>query len=302
MSLAEVITFPALGFDLGQGSAGQSVHGSELSLPGIESVLEFRGLRMNVREWVDTYVIKDILGMDDPDLNDQREDNPSDDGETPLDSKYRGRTLVLQGFIRAKTVWKLNDMFQALRRAFADVSQESPLVFRAGNPQADAIIYCKKSQKNQWGNTQQHANHFQRDFSITLRASNPRFLSYTQEYLYMPLAASPVNFSTFNRGTYTAQPVITIHGAVNSGLEIINRTTNKRIILKKPLGSTEVLVLDMALRRIRDEATGEARGTWLHDDSGWPLIIPDVENVWDIVGGGYGANSAVELAYRHSVV
>lgn len=173
-----IISLPRPGITLGSGSASERIIGTKKSGPrGIEAVLMYNGLTMNVTEWVDTYLITNINGIDDADVRDSRDLNPGDHGETPFNSYYGGRSIVLTGKIVAKTIWKLRDMQQALRAAFADISTEMPLIFMTGDINTDLYIPCKKVQPIQMPDAQKTANHFERDFNITLRASNPRFLS-----------------------------------------------------------------------------------------------------------------------------
>jgi hypothetical protein len=166
---------------IGTGQPDDGLPGSGRSGPrGIESVIEYNGLYLNVRDWVDTYLVTQIGGLDDADIRDSREVNPGFHGETAFMSFYGGRTITLTGKIYCKTLFKLRDMQQALRQAFAQLDEERPLIFRTPDPNLDMMLYCKKSQQIQMLDEQRTANHFERAFQITLRAGNPRFLSVLQ--------------------------------------------------------------------------------------------------------------------------
>lgn len=168
---------------IGIGDATQHMPGTKLSGPrGVEAIWEYAGLFMNVRDWIDTILITSVNGIDDADIRDTREVNPGAHGETPFGSFYGGRTIVLQGKIVAKTIFKLRDLQQALRQAFSDISVEKPLYIHTSNPAADLFIYCKKTGSIQMTEEQKTANHFERNFQITLRASNPRFVSFNEAY------------------------------------------------------------------------------------------------------------------------
>src|SRR4051812_45486691 len=111
-----ILTLGQPSAELGQGNPNERIIGSKLSGPrGIESLIEYNGLFMNVLDWVDTFIIKTINGLDDADIRDNRENNPGEHGEVPLNSLYGGRTIVLQGIVKTQTIWKLRDMQQALR-------------------------------------------------------------------------------------------------------------------------------------------------------------------------------------------
>jgi hypothetical protein len=152
---------------------------------GVETVLEYNGAILNNRKWQDAILVNQIEGLADPDVRDSREVNPGRHGETYYNAFYGGRTLVLTGKIRAHTLDKLHDMQMGLKEVFGDLSVERPLYFRTGDVDKDVFIFCKKSQPIVMTEVQQNLN-FERDFQITLRASNPMFLSYIEQMLYVP--------------------------------------------------------------------------------------------------------------------
>lgn len=146
---------------------------------GVESVLEYNGALLNIRTWFDTFIVTQIEGLADADIRDTRQNNPGRHGETAFASYYGGRTIVITGKIRAQTLNKLRDMQTGLKQTFADLTAERPLYFRTGDPNRDVFIYCRKSQPIVMSEVQSDFTH-RRDFQVTLRASNPRFLSYTE--------------------------------------------------------------------------------------------------------------------------
>lgn len=164
----------------GTGSQTDYVRGSGTAVPtGVESLIEFNGLIMNDIYLVETYLVKVIDGLDDADVRANAEANPDDDGEEPDNPLYGGRTIILTGTIEAYSLEKLRDMQYALRTAFAPL-YEMPLVFRTGNRDRDHYVMARKSAKTQMKETQTD-NRWFRDFMITLRASNPRILSYAEK-------------------------------------------------------------------------------------------------------------------------
>ena len=170
-----LISLPSYEAGLATGDPEVIIIGTGESGPqGVEATIEFNGLYMNIRDWIDTYLITGIDGLGDADIRDVREVNPAQDGETYFDAYYGGRTIVLSGKIRAHHIWKLRDMQQALRQAFADISNEKPLIFHAADPGYSLMIYCKKVQSLVMAEAQQNYL-WERDFQVSLRASNPRF-------------------------------------------------------------------------------------------------------------------------------
>jgi hypothetical protein len=173
------IVLPKITPGLGSGDPDQALVGSGESMPpGLEAILEYEGLYLGDTHVVDKIRVNEIAGLDDADVRDSREANPAAHGETPFDAYYGGRTLVITGRIEAYSLQKLRDIQQALRQAFSEL-EEKPLIFRTGNWDRDVMIWCRKINPIQMREIQQNFNYY-RDFQVTVRASNPRFLSFRQ--------------------------------------------------------------------------------------------------------------------------
>jgi hypothetical protein len=193
-----IVSTPTWPIGLTGGRSDALVQGTGRARPGgVESIFEFNGALLNVRDWWDTFLITSIDGLADPDVRDSRDVNPGRHGETYFNAYYGGRTIVITGKIRAFSLSKLRDMQMGLKRIFADLSGEIPLYIRSGNVRTDVFIYVKKSQPIVMAEQQVDFN-YTRDFQITLRASNPRFLSYLEERFnyssaWTPLANPPIS-------------------------------------------------------------------------------------------------------------
>lgn len=204
---------------------------------GIENEIEFNGTIINKRVGQDRVIITSIDGLSDADIRDSRENNPGLDGETAFNAYYGGRTIVLNGTIRAGTLGKLRDMQEALKTVFSPL-EELPLVFRGTARDKDLQIICRKSQPISMADTQQTVLDFKREFQITLRASDPRFTTkinkeYTWErsypesvkeaipsmYLRLNESSGSVakDSSGFNRTGTISGAVYTASGAVSGG-------------------------------------------------------------------------------------
>lgn len=220
-----IVVLPAYEAGLTSGDPDIALPGTGEALPGgVETILEYNGAYLNIRDWIDTYLVTQIDGLGDADLRDSREVNPGSHGETYFQSYYGGRTIVLSGRIRAHTLGKLRDMQMGLKQMFWDTSVERALIFRTGNINRDAMIFCKKSQPIVMSEIQQDFR-FYRDFQITLRASNPRFYSVLEvvnstKYGY----TETFSVSPFSNGVYTlvtgAAP--TVSGGVMQGQAAAN--------------------------------------------------------------------------------
>lgn len=298
MSISNVIVLGQPSAGLGQGDPNEHITGTKTSGPrGIESIIEYNSLLMNIREWEDTYLITTINGIDDADVRDERQANPGQHGETPGQSLYGGRTIVLQGKIQTRTLWKLRDMQQALRGAFSDLSVEKALIFRSNDIQSDQLIFCKKIGKIEMPENQSTLNNFERNFQITLRASNPRFVGYREFYktAAVPIPAGVV-YSIINDGNFDAQPKIRIYGeasaTVNGGRAVtISNDTNRMVMFIKalpgstvPIAADRYIEIDIAKRQMNEyvTATGAFVGNAfnrLETGSDWLELDPGLNSV-----------------------
>jgi hypothetical protein len=260
----------------GDGQPGNfTLPGSGTAVPaGLEAVLEYNGLLMNIRKNVDTYRILSIDGLADADIRDTRDVNTADDGETPYNSFYGGRTISISGTIVAYSVAKMRDMQQALRAAFADIRNEYALQFRTGDFTKDHIIYCKKVSSIA-GTEQQQNFQATRDFQVTLRASNPRFLSFYQKFIdeFPPKPTlNPLQISNAeNIGTYTAQPIFRIYGP-STNATITNDTTQESFSIGT-IPFADYLEFDTANRTLKN-SLGVNSWNLLADDSDYMGFVP----------------------------
>jgi len=173
------ILLPQREIGLAGGDALLAVVGTKDSQPrGLEAVLEFNTLYFHDLKVIDKYRLVKISGFHGlPEIRDSREPNPQAHGETAFNAFFSGRTMVLEGRIEAHTIWKLRDMQQALRTAFADLT-EHPLIIRTPSLDTDVQINCRTLglvMEDQQSNFEHY-----RDFQITLRASDPRFVRYIE--------------------------------------------------------------------------------------------------------------------------
>lgn len=260
----------------GDGQPGNfTLPGSGTAVPaGLEAVLEYNGLLMNIRKNVDTYRILSIDGLADADIRDTRDVNTADDGETPYNSFYGGRTISISGTIVAYSVAKMRDMQQALRAAFADIRNEYALQFRTGDFTKDHIIYCKKVSSIA-GTEQQQNFQATRDFQVTLRASNPRFLSFYQKFIDefpQKPTLNPLQISNAeNIGTYTAQPIFRIYGP-STNATITNDTTQESFSIGT-IPFADYLEFDTANRTLKN-SLGVNSWNLLADDSDYMGFVP----------------------------
>jgi hypothetical protein len=282
---------------LSTGDSAEHITGSKESGPrGIEAVIEYNGLYLNVRDWIDTFLVTTIMGIDDADVRDTREVNPGRHGETPGFAFYGGRTISLQGKIQTKTIWKLRDMEQALRAAFADLTQERALIFHGTGPAEDLQVYCKKSQKLDIPDTQTTLNGFERPFNITLRASNPRFKSIVQHYYQWVASTGSIDaivFQAVNTGNFDSEPYIELSGPMTN-LQLINEANGQAFKVLGTIPDGETWVYDASGPSFYRKSDLANRWSYVDPMSTEFVYVPAIPNpIHAVVSFGLTSNSVI---------
>lgn len=301
-NIGSILTPPS---GLSTGDPNVGLEGTGLSGPrGIEAVLEYNGIYLNIRSWIDTYLVTTIGGLDDADVRDSRDVNPGYHGETAFPGYYGGRTVTLTGKVYTKTLFKLRDMQQGLRQAFSGLAVELPLIFRANDPDLDMMLYCRKSQPIQMADEQRTANHFERPFLVTLRASNPRFLGYKRlrkNIFFTGATFDGIVFNVDNLGNFRAQPDIELTGPIATGLKIINEANNETIMLTAPVPTGEKWIISIENQRMYRDSDNANRFQYLDTNSDWTELEPDRNPIHVIAAGLTGASQIV-MYWRHTVM
>lgn len=141
----------------------------------LESPLEFNGLTINDQsqralDFGKYYKLISATGLDDADVRDVRTERPGFDGELSSDSFYGGRSVVLSGQLRARTLQDLREMQSAMKKAFGDLKYHNLYFKPWGEP--SRFIRVRKSQKLDMPE-QQDSSNFYRPFTVGLRAEDP---------------------------------------------------------------------------------------------------------------------------------
>jgi hypothetical protein len=297
---------------LAGGSSVASIPGTKRSGPvGIESIIEYRSayvIYLNVADWVDTFLVNSIDGLDGADMRTGAAPNPGGHGETPTDSLFGGRTLVLTGKQYAQTIWKLRDMQQGLRGAFAEIRTEYPLIFHALDAADDLMLMCKLAQKINIVDQQTTRNDFVRDFQITLRASNPRFVSVVRQVATYTFSSGGsydnILFRVYNNGNFRAQTTIEFTGPMTNP-RILNEANNTVSIINGtvPTGETWVMENIGPSMRFYRKSDSAFRSQYLDATSMWVYVDPfNVPNNIRLTATGLAAGSAITMTHRHTVM
>jgi hypothetical protein len=298
------ITLESLLSGFGSGDPEVALPGSSLAVPaGVEAVFEYNGLYMNILHNIDRYKIKSIDGLDDPDMRDQREDNPGDDGETAYPSYYSGRPISLTGTIQAYTLRKMRDMIMALEQAFSDIRRERPLAIYGATPAQTVFINCRKNARLTVQETQGDYRFF-RDFLVPLRASNFRILSLdrlSETASGLPTGPAVV-VHVVNNGSYPAQCVVQLTGGMTAPrvTNLANGTTIKfepTVVMAS--GDVREVSSVQGDRYCRD-GDGNNKYNDLTIDSTWLTLEPGVNAIEFQAAAVSGSERTLTFFWRHT--
>lgn len=253
-----------------------------LGVEGLEAVWEYNGLSLNDRSNMEQYRLTDIDGLADADIRDSRAPITEAHGELAYNMYQGGRTITLSGRIRAGNVTMLRQMQEDLKEAFSS-TVELPLYIR-GLKADDVYINCRKSapiamrevQANQW---------VERDFMLTLRASNPRFLSASLSTARITAVGGGTSISITNRGNFPAEPTFYLGRAVGGINAPVIRNTTLGLTASISGSSTFAssgkfykIVGDAAQRIFRDDLSADKWSLWVAGNK-MPVLNPGVNNI-----------------------
>lgn len=275
---------------------------------GLEATFEYNGIVLNDRSSLEQYRIDKIDGLFDSDVRDVREVNSSRNGETSYKSFYSGKTISFTGKIIAGNIKKLRNMIFDLQDAFSGTT-ENPLYISHIN-ELPVHINCKKLSSIDMSEVSENTR-AERNFMLTVRASNPRFytepdnieilpdfvnsdgrsynLTYDRDYFDLPILE---NFSIYNNGSIENFPSITLYGGIKDFV-IVNYTTNECIYLNGEISSGSQIYYDQENFILVDEF-GESKISFLNPKSSRVSLTPG-ENIMGFGGIAYDANAKVEF-------
>lgn len=267
--------------------------------------------------------VSEIDGIGDPDIRDSREVNPGAHGETPFESWYGGRTITITGSIEAGNLAMLRKMTDDLKTAFGSL-QENFLYFRNHQSAFDAKILCRKNAPINIKEAQTSWQ-FKRDFQISLRASNPFFLSaddlvaeqrfeevvklgfffdFRFDLLfaeYMNPNGEPIDeanpFAIENAGNFSTYPIIRIHGPVTNP-SIVNIANDQTLKLDTGITAGDFYEIDTRKRTVID-SYGNNRFAQISSNSDW-MVLESGSNLLLVNGESIDEASRVEIIYNHT--
>lgn len=303
---------------------------------GSQTVFEYNGIVLNDRSEQECYWVDTAEGFDDPDIRISAEENTQNIGEQPNPGFYGGRTMTLNGHMRAGSYTKLVEMTDALKMAFRNLTEDSLLL----RPHADSIAFthvdmtieCRKSDKLMIARKIDNpAGLFKRSFQVTLRASDPLYVGDTlHSVVIVPSVVSSLGFSfslsfdmafdepmdsdgypasggntgqATNAGNWRAWPVIRFDGYLRDA-RLINSSLGQELVLAQPVYDGEYIEIDTHPSRSTVlTGTGSNAFSYLDTSSDWLQIAGADEvlngiNNLSLTVSEFGANGEVTVSWR----
>lgn len=285
------------------------------TLPGIETQVEFTGDLLNApfilndkmtpgpgnrSRVLDQCFLREIGGLDDPDIRFAEESNFYRDGVNPLLARYGGRTLTFDGYIEAANFQSLRQLQAKMKKAIVTNSatsgiSESLIILRnIWNNGFDFGISVRKSTSLQIKEAQSAYN-ARRDFLITTRASFPFFESIGSRTDVLQIGATVV---ISHKGNTIGYPVITFWGPFSDARLVLNNTA----ILSGTVLASNSVQIDCKNRTCSDWTKFNILGDF-------PYITPGaLSDTWQnfaqfvSVVGGTAGQTRVEITWKHTMV
>lgn len=303
----------------------QGAYGGEYqeiaTMPGIESRIELQldslaPLVLNDKDatgpgnrtrTLNQYYIKDIGGLDDPDIRANEENAFYRDGTSPLITRMGGRTLTFDGYIEGANIQSMRQMQSRLKSAVSGGSLggvygpaaglfEGLIVFRnVWNNGFDFGINARKNTSLQMREAQT-SYMARRDFLLTMRASYPYFESIGSRTEILQMGATlPIH----NKGNMVAMPVVNVWGPFTDARVVIGSTT---IILQGSVLASTFITVDSKNRTCSDWTKFSTLGDFpfivnaLFTDSALPYAS------FVSVATGTAGVTRVEITWKHTMI
>lgn len=279
----------------GGGAPDRRLPGSGRAVPTLvaATMFEINGLVMNQRQNLDYYHIESIDGLYDAEVRDSREINADRDGETFYGGMYAGKPLSIEGWIKAGSRSKLEDMAYALGEAWDDLSVETPLIGRTGDITRDWQVFVVKTQPVAMKD-QQDSYEFKRPFMIACRSSKPRIYGVQLKQAAVDLNAGN-SVVVENYGNRPAIPRILLFGA-QTDVAIANSATNQTFRLKPgwTIPNGRYYEIDFEEGTIFDDL-GVNRFDSFDHTSDWLTLKRESSQTLTVTSSGHTASSAITV-------
>lgn len=244
---------------------------------GPHSLLRRNGITFNNRAGLECFWVEDFSGFDSADIRISAQDNTEEIGELPERGFYGGRTMTLSGWVQAGSYPRLLTMGRELLDSLLGLEEVDMIITtQIGSifTMADVSIACRPAAVNLATKIEGSdiTKVFKRNFSISLRASDPTFKStvlhtanlvpgvvnargraYPRGYdlgytVLMDSAGNPVGaaantITIHNDGNWDAWPILRFKGGM-SGISLTNNATGHAMSLSGSIADGEYIELN----------------------------------------------------------
>ncbi|MBA3240082.1 MAG: phage tail family protein [Acidobacteria bacterium] len=260
--------------------------------------------------------LKDVTGLDSPDVRESSEDLTGLDGGIHGDFFYGRRPVVLEGIIEAPVsasarnarMMKLQMASNAMRddavlkwtpsggvENYVTVRRQQPLRIRGGwNKEFQCALVA--ADPRIYGSTLNERSDVAGGGLTS--PTGGRAYSRTYDSSYGPGGSVFGEFTVTNEGSAETFPILTITGPCTNPL-ISNWTTGQDLRMNYTLGDGDTLTFDMLNRTIVLNGTASRYGYLDFFNSEWWPLVPG-GNELRLTFDSYSSPAALEVAWRHA--
>ena len=205
--------------------------------------------------------LRRIVGLHDlPDADDNREPATAYPGEVPVLGHARGRTIVYEGVIKARTMNELRAVSNAMRVAFRNRSDEGTFT-HAPHATWGAVSHWFKARVIALSIPEDQdsipasamPSPYKRPFTLTVRQSDPRY--YVTGLNSSPLQASAASYEATNLGGIETPPTFRIPGPLVDATVLLARQGGMNLRFDDiTLAGGQTMVIDFRTRHAYNDA------------------------------------------------
>jgi hypothetical protein len=309
-------------------------------LVGPHSRASRNGILFNDRSSIECYWVEDFIGFDSADLLLGATPNTEEDGELPDPGFHGGRTMTMTGWIQAGSYPQVIRMGRDLLDSLIDLVELPMTISHAPTSSyfthPDMNIMCRPGDKPLLDMKLQPADRngiFKRNFTIALRASDPKFLSNVLQTAHLIPLAPAIFGRTYPRsyniayttpldpsynpayhpdivtihtdGNYESAPIIRFNGGM-SGVVFTNQTNGHVIRLNGIISAGDYIEIDVKKGTVVDKQ-GNDKTSMFDTTSDWLLLQGkrnnySGDNVLTIQAQWFDSTGTVDVWWRDTSI
>lgn len=241
--------------------------------PGVEEVHTLNGLAINDLTVEPRIRLTRITGLHSlPDADDVRANRTARDGEIALPGGLRGKTIVYEGIVQARSLVGMRQKARALRAAARVRSSEQRMWLGPDFFMDGRIIAFDADDEQTTGPTS--VRPWQRPFTLSMRLSDPRVYFNPGE---AGGAAAGASTTLHNSGDVPTDPVLTLSN-VGPLVTVYNGTLDKSLRFAVPVANQGgTMIVDFKQRSARIGAFDAMTGFDAGFSDWWDEYVPGLE-------------------------